>query len=259
MCDGFRENQNMHCLWKCPGPGASPEGEQDLGTEVRFNGTRRWLHMSMLLHDRLIGNAVGGCWYSLQWSDPVRRLQQEWVCQHVGIKSATHSFTLRLVGVQRRDCLDFSHSLVILNASLVAGPSRISFSKKGPVNATLQASRLKQHVKQHLLLLTFATEVFAMFERRSRKGECPKPYHWQWPRLLISFCPHPGKDLEPTPALQADAPNDSVCVDFLHFSSGSFSAQQGADGDQAGDQRRLDTDTTATTQDLEKGNAGVVF
>ena len=35
----------------------------------------------------------------------------------------------------------------------------------------------------------------------------------------------------------------------------SFSAQQGADGDKAGNQRRLDTDTTATTQNLEKGNA----
>ena len=45
----------------------------------------------------------------------------------------------------------------------------------------------------------------------------------------------------------------------------SPAAQQGADGDKAGDQRRLDTDTTATTQNLEKRNAaqsketGVVF
>ena len=42
-------------------------------------------------------------------------------------------------------------------------------------------------------------------------------------------------------------------------------AQQSADGDKAGDQRRLGTDTTATAQNLEKGNAaqsketGVVF
>ena len=35
----------------------------------------------------------------------------------------------------------------------------------------------------------------------------------------------------------------------------SPAAQQGADGDKAGDQRRLDTDTTETAQNLEKGNA----
>ena len=54
---------------------------------------------------------------------------------------------------------------------------------------------------------------------------------------------------------------------LLHFqeSVASPAAQQGADGDKAGDQRRLDTDTTATAQNLEKGNAaqsketGVVF
>ena len=45
----------------------------------------------------------------------------------------------------------------------------------------------------------------------------------------------------------------------------SPAAQQRADGDKAGDQRRLDTDTTATTQNLEKRHAaqsketGVVF
>ena len=27
--------------------------------------------------------------------------------------------------------------------------------------------------------------------RRNGKGECPKPYHWQWLRLVINFCPHP--------------------------------------------------------------------
>ena len=58
---------------------------------------------------------------------------------------------------------------------------------------------------------------------------------------------------------------------FLHVllnfqeSVTSPAAQQGADGDKAGDQRRLDTDTTATAQNLEEGNAaqsketGVVF
>ena len=35
----------------------------------------------------------------------------------------------------------------------------------------------------------------------------------------------------------------------------SPAAQQGADGDKAGDQRRLDRDTTATAQNFEKGNA----
>ena len=45
----------------------------------------------------------------------------------------------------------------------------------------------------------------------------------------------------------------------------SPAAQQGADGDKASDRRRFDTDTTATAQNLEKGNAahsketGVVF
>ena len=48
---------------------------------------------------------------------------------------------------------------------------------------------------------------------------------------------------------------------FLHAlfnfqeSVASPAAQQGADGDKAGDQRRLDPDTTATAQNLEKGNA----
>ena len=58
---------------------------------------------------------------------------------------------------------------------------------------------------------------------------------------------------------------------FLHVllnfqeSVTSPAAQQSADGDKAGDQRRLGTDTTATAQNLEKGNAaqsketGVVF
>ena len=58
---------------------------------------------------------------------------------------------------------------------------------------------------------------------------------------------------------------------FLHVlfnfqeSVASPAAQQGADGDKAGDQRRLDTVTTATAQNFEKGNAahsketGVVF
>ena len=58
---------------------------------------------------------------------------------------------------------------------------------------------------------------------------------------------------------------------FLHVlfnfqeSVASPAAQQGADGDKAGDQRRFDTDRTATAQNFEKGNAahskesGVVF
>ena len=184
MCDGFRENQEMHCLWKCPG--ASPEGEADLATEVRFNGARRWLHMIMLLHDRLIGNAVGGCWYSLQWSDPVRRLQ-EWLGQHLRIKSATHSFTLRLVGVQRRDCLDFSHSSVILCASWLQGAGNEVVDQRAV--QSIPHGKLLDH-KQHLLLVTFATEVVAMCQGWSRKGECPKPYHWQWPRLVIHFVQH---------------------------------------------------------------------
>ena len=58
---------------------------------------------------------------------------------------------------------------------------------------------------------------------------------------------------------------------FLHVlfnfqeSVASPAAQQGSDGDQASDRRRFDTDTTATMQNLEKGNAahsketGVVF
>ena len=55
-----------------------------------------------------------------------------------------------------------------------------------------------------------------------------------------------------------------VLFDFQE-SVASPAAQQGADGDKAGDQRRLDTVTTATAQNLEKGNAahsketGVVF
>ena len=54
-----------------------------------------------------------------------------------------------------------------------------------------------------------------------------------------------------------------VLLDFQE--SVTSPAQQGADGDKAGDQRRLGTDTTATAQNLEKGNAaqsketGVVF
>ena len=58
---------------------------------------------------------------------------------------------------------------------------------------------------------------------------------------------------------------------FLHVllnfqeSATSPAAQQSADGDKASDQRRLDTDTTATSQNFEKRNAaqsketGVVF
>ena len=58
---------------------------------------------------------------------------------------------------------------------------------------------------------------------------------------------------------------------FLHVllnfqeSVTSPAAQQSADGNKGGDQRRLDTDTTATSQNLEKRNAaqskeaGVVF
>ncbi len=69
----------------------------------------------------MIGNAVGGCWYSLQWSDLVGRLQQG----HLRIQSATHSFTFRLVGVPRRDCLDFSHSSVILSPSWLQGDTEV--------------------------------------------------------------------------------------------------------------------------------------
>ena len=55
-----------------------------------------------------------------------------------------------------------------------------------------------------------------------------------------------------------------VLFDFQE-SVTSPAAQQGADGDKAGDQRKLDTGTTETAQNLEKGNAaqsketGVVF
>ena len=45
-----------------------------------------------------------------------------------------------------------------------------------------------------------------------------------------------------------------VLFDFQE-SLTSPAAQQGADGHKADDQRRLDTDTTATAQNLEKGNA----
>ena len=55
-----------------------------------------------------------------------------------------------------------------------------------------------------------------------------------------------------------------VLLDFQE-SVTSPAAQQSADGNKGGDQRRLDTDTTATSQNLEKRNAaqsketGVVF
>ena len=45
-----------------------------------------------------------------------------------------------------------------------------------------------------------------------------------------------------------------VLFDFQE-SVTSPATQQGADGHKADDQRRLDTDTTATAQNLEKGNA----
>ena len=45
-----------------------------------------------------------------------------------------------------------------------------------------------------------------------------------------------------------------VLFDFQE-SVTSPAAQQGADGHKADDQRRLDTDTTATSQNLEKENA----